>query len=98
MIAFEVLHVRIHREDIVPGLLQAVINQIPDRVAAVVARDARNGDALLSQKVMDFHFKGRWRHRRFSSIAPNRKVRIRLSCGSNGFIFAPPRILPTDAS
>ena len=47
-IAFKSLHVRIHREYIVPALLQPVIDQIASRVVVVVARHADNGDTLLS--------------------------------------------------
>src|SRR5881394_2909483 len=33
-IAFEGLHVRVHREDVVPGRLQPLVDQIADRVVA----------------------------------------------------------------
>ena len=36
-LAFERLHVRIHGEDVVPGCLQPLINQVGDRVVAVGA-------------------------------------------------------------
>src|SRR5436190_21300308 len=52
-VALERLHVWVHRKDIVPTVLQAVIDQIADRVVAVVARHARNRDTLLSQTVVN---------------------------------------------
>jgi hypothetical protein len=48
------LHVRIHRTHIMAGLLQPVIDQVADGVVAVVARYARNSDALLSEEVLRF--------------------------------------------
>src|SRR4051812_48750226 len=50
-IALEGPHVRIHCEDVVPGLLQPLIDQIADRVMALVTRYARHRDALLREKV-----------------------------------------------
>jgi hypothetical protein len=57
------LHVRIHREDIVPALLQPAVDQIADRVVAVVARHADNGDALLTEEVMHLGIERCWSHR-----------------------------------
>jgi hypothetical protein len=48
--AVEGLHVRIHREDVVSGRLQAVVDQVANRVMARVARHARDRDALLGQE------------------------------------------------
>jgi hypothetical protein len=55
--------VRIHREYIVTGLLQPVIDQIADRVVAVVARHARYRDALLSEEIVHLGFESCWSHR-----------------------------------
>src|SRR5690242_748600 len=51
-IALECVHVRIHREYIMPRCLQPLVNQIADRMVTLLARNSRNRDAFLSQKVL----------------------------------------------
>src|SRR6185436_34400 len=61
-IAFEAFHVRIHREHVVPGLLQTSIDEIARRMFAVVARHAGNRDAPLRKKFVDLRWSGHvWR-------------------------------------
>jgi hypothetical protein len=51
-IAVEALHVRVHREDVVPGALQPAIDQIAGGVLAVVARYSGNRDAPLREEIV----------------------------------------------
>src|SRR5688572_27896790 len=62
-LAFKRLHVRIHRENLVPGLLQPLIDQIADRVVAVVARYPGDGDTFLSEEVVHPGFESGRSHR-----------------------------------
>src|SRR5690349_1557007 len=54
-IAIERLQVRVYREHVVTGPLQTPVDQIGRPVAALVARHAGDGEALLCEKVEGFH-------------------------------------------
>jgi hypothetical protein len=56
-IAFEGLHVWVHREHVVSRVLQPVVDQVSDWVIAVVAGHAGDSDAFLSQEVLHLRFK-----------------------------------------
>src|ERR1041385_2723723 len=54
---------RIHCVDVVPRLLQPLVDEIADGVVTVVARHARDGNTLLRQKIVHFRVESRRLHK-----------------------------------
>src|SRR5262249_55855805 len=108
-IALEGLHVRVHREYVVPRLLQPAIDQIAGGVVAPVARHAHDRAALLRQEVERFRLDrcgchGRSCHREaLPSACPAAAQIVWMSSAERrasgcSAVQAPPGILPADAA